>query len=504
MAEPVRFAEPMEAAVRFVEETAPDAIVAATIARLKAGEAPATLLAAAGLAVSRSTELPANHHGGPVHPVSGIHAVYQTAQRLRGDWALIPVVQNVALANKHIHAPAMGPWIMPALSELRTNGAAAPEPQAFGNAIEELEPNLAERALLGLLANHTPGELLEPMLREALRRNALDDHYFLYPLFTVRALDCVGWEWAPVLLRKPVRYLATNARALISPHSEQKDDVTGRVRSYEGFDAIEALFHSYGLMDTDLREWADDDESERIGALGARLGACDALSEVAEPVAEALAAGLSLEGVGEALSIAAGLLFLRSNSGNPFDVHLHTGVNTRRYLLRLDGVGRLHKALALLTWPTGPEVWAHDTRLIWPARHEPDPSVSDLGQDALLDALCAAIAERRSADALAEEDGHVDRVLLGTDVLPTLALAQRYADAGFDPAAYFVRLGEVICRDDFSEMHALKGYQATVEEYATTRAPYRWVHLVSAAKVAVCTHGLTDTVYREAGRHLAF
>ena len=34
-------------------------------------------------------------------------------------------------------------------------------------------------------------------------------------------------------------------------------------------------------------------------------------------------------------SAAAGL-FMRSLTGNPMDVHLHTGANLRRYLLRLE------------------------------------------------------------------------------------------------------------------------------------------------------------------------
>ncbi len=504
MAEPVRFAEPMEAAVRLVEETAPDEIVAATIARLRAGEPPAKLLAASALAVSRSTELPADHHGGPVHPVSGIHAVYNTARRLPGDWALLPVVQNVALANKHIHAPDMGPWIMPALNG--ANGAAsggAPDPEGFTHAIEGLHPTVAERALPALVASHGPGELLDLMLREALRRNALDDHYFLYPLFTMRALDCIGWEWAAVLLRTPVRYLATNPRALASPHTERRDEIAGRVRSYERFTAIEALVDTYALLDTDLRERTGDDEDQVVGTLGARLGAVDTLADVAGPVAEALAAGLSLGGAGEALSIAAGLLHLRSNSGNPFDVHLHTGVNARRHLLRLRGVSRRHKLLALLSWPTGPEVWFHEGRLVWPVRGDADtgPDIPDTAEG-LIDALCAAIGERDSGAALAVTDGHVERIQLGPEARDTLALAQCYADAGFEAAAYFARLAQVICRDDFSEMHALKHNQAAVEEYATTRPPYRWVHLVSAAKVALCSHGLTDTVYRAARPHL--
>ena len=55
-------------------------------------------------------------------------------------------------------------------------------------------------------------------------------------------------------------------------------------------------------------------------------------------MAKALGRGLSLDGAGEALSIGAAGLFMRSLGGNPMDVHLHTSVNLRRYLVRLDGL----------------------------------------------------------------------------------------------------------------------------------------------------------------------
>ena len=80
-------------------------------------------------------------------------------------------------------------------------------------------------------------------------------------------------------------------------------------------------------------------------------------------IAQALADGLSLEGAGEALSIGAAGLFLRSLTGNPMDVHLHTSANLRRYLLRLDGFSMKNKLLTLLLWHTGPEVKSTQYRM---------------------------------------------------------------------------------------------------------------------------------------------
>ena len=505
MAVPIKLPAYLDEEVRFVEETDPSEIVAATIAKLKAGIQPAKLLAASAVAVSRSTELPALHHGGPVHPVAGIHAVYHMAGRLEGDWGLMPVVQNVALANKHLHAPDMGPWIMPELAPSRNGDTSKPDPERFATAIRELQASLAERELLLLLDTCTPGQILNLMLPEAIRRNALDDHYFLYPVFTMRALDCIGWEWASILLRGPVRYLASNARALASPSSEHYDDIVRNVNSYNHFSEVESLLDTYALLESDIKQETSDEEDGRIGALGERIGMCEKFCRIPEMIAQAMAAGLSLEGVGRSLSIAAGLLHLRSKSGNPFDVHFHTGVNARRYVLRTGGVSLRNKILALLSWPTGPEVFMSEDSLDWEpraAKHTLDAQPRRT-PDALLDALCEGITARKSIEGLNAVGGHVDRVVLGSEVQPLLALAQQYADAGYDVPAYFARLAEVICRDDFNEMHAFKHHQAVVEEYSTTPAPYRWVHLVSAAKVAACTHGLTDSVYREAQAHLA-
>ncbi len=109
---PVTYPDHIEPLVRFVEETAPGDIVAHSYDKLRDGTSVKDMLLASALAVIRSSDLPPGHHGGPLHPVSGLHAVRHIASRLSGDYALMPVVQNVALSNKHIHSPAMGPYIL--------------------------------------------------------------------------------------------------------------------------------------------------------------------------------------------------------------------------------------------------------------------------------------------------------------------------------------------------------------------------------------------------------
>ena len=81
------------------------------------------MLTASALAVTRSTEMPPGHHGGPLHPLAGLYAVTKTGRAgLRARRNIVPVLQHVALSNKHIHHPAMGPYRMPEFAPVNGGG----------------------------------------------------------------------------------------------------------------------------------------------------------------------------------------------------------------------------------------------------------------------------------------------------------------------------------------------------------------------------------------------
>jgi len=46
-------------------------------------------------------------------------------------------------------------------------------------------------------------------------------------------------------------------------------------------------------------------------------------------------------------------------------------------------------------------------------------------------------------------------------------------------------------------MHAFKHHQSIVEEYNSTREPWRWMHLVCGAQAAAISFGKNMTVYEE-------
>ena len=98
MAQRVLYPDHIEPLVQFVEETTPEHIVARTHDKLAAGTSVKDMLLASALAVVRSSDLPPGHHGGPLHPLAGLHAVRHIAARLPVEYAKLPVIQNVAVA----------------------------------------------------------------------------------------------------------------------------------------------------------------------------------------------------------------------------------------------------------------------------------------------------------------------------------------------------------------------------------------------------------------------
>jgi hypothetical protein len=214
-------------------------------------------------------------------------------------------------------------------------------------------------------------------------------------------------------------------------------------------------------------------------------------------MAKALAGGISLEGAGEALSIGAAGLFLRSLGGNPMDVHLHTSINLRRYLLKLDGISLKNKLLLLLTWQSGPEIRSTAGRM------EPYPqpdmkavaALPQRSQEELLDAIKHGIYNQPPTDWSKVSNLGVMRAV--PEVKEVVNLATQYVKAGYDPQALIARLAEIVCHDNFTEMHAFKHHQSIVEEYNSTREPWRWMHLVCGAQAAAISFGKNMTIYEE-------
>ena len=454
MPQRVQFADDIEPLVRFVEETPRAEILDRTLEKLRDGVPIRTMLTASALAVTRSADLPPGHHGGPLHPLAGLYAISRLVDRLEGEDRFLPVLQHVALANKHIHDPVTAPFSLLEFEPLdasagagRTEDLAADgsgevttargveaTKEAFLKACSRGESNKADHLFLWLWQHIPPIEAFDLLMSVAIPKNALDDHYFLFPAYTWRAMEqYLGWEHMAVLMRPAVRYVA-------------------RFPTQRAVPEVDALIEEHQLLSRILRQRTGDDETAEIGRIGSAIRECSHYGEIPKLLAQALADGLSLEGAGEALSIGAAGLFLRSLTGNPMDVHLHTSANVRRYLLRMDGLSPRNKLGVLLLWHTGPEVKSTQYRME-PAP-QPDPqavaALPHRSQEDLLEAITQSIYEQPPTDWSTVTN--LGKMRAVPEVKITVNLAQQYVrpalrPAGADPAAGRYRLPRQLHRD---------------------------------------------------------
>jgi hypothetical protein len=389
----VQYPEHIEPLVQFIEETPRSEILDRTLEKLRAGTSIETLLTASALAVTRSSDLPPGHHGGPLHPVAGLYPIWQLVQRLEGDDKFLPVLQHVALANKHVHDPVTSPFALLEFEALDAEGGSQSKAEylagdgqgemargagiegakeAFAKAVSRGETNKADHLFLWMWDNMPASEVFDLLMSVAIPKNGIDDHYFMYPATCWRALDTfVDKQYLKVLMRPVVRYVT-------------------RFPTTRSYPEIDRLIEQHGLLGRILRQRTGDDETAAIGVLGEAIRDCDDFNEIPKMMGQALVDGLSIEGAGEALSIGAAGLFMRSLTGNPMDVHMHTSVNIRRWLLKLDGLSIHSKLLILMTWHMGPEIKSTQFRME-PAGAQPDmDAVAKLphrSQDDLLAAI---------------------------------------------------------------------------------------------------------------------
>ena len=496
----VQYPESIEPLVQFIETTPPAEIVDRTLAKLREGIDPRTMLTASALAVVRSSDLPPGHHGGPLHPLAGLHAITHLANHFEGEERFLPILQHVALSNKHINDPVTGPYSLLEFAPLDPSGAQVSRTadlaadgsgdeitsegiqaakDAFLKACSRGESNKADHIFLWLW-DHVPAmEAFDLLMSVAIPKNGLDDHYFLFPGYLWRGLEALGTEHLKVLFRPAVRYVARFPAQRVMPEADQ-------------------LIEDHGLLTRILRQRSGDDETAAIGALGEAIRGCKVYSEIPKMIAQALADGLSMEGAGEALSIGAAGLFLRSQTGNPMDVHMHTSANLRRWLLKLDGFSRRNRLLILLLWHTGPEVMSTQYRMN-PVTEVDAVAVAALphrSQDELLAAITDSIHQQPPTDWSTVTN--LGKMIAVPEVKETVNLAQQYVNLRYDPEVLIARLAEIVCHDSFTEMHAFKHHQSIVEEFRNTRDPWRWQHLVCGVQAAAISYGKNMEVFEDA------
>jgi hypothetical protein len=476
----VQYPAEIEPLVQFIEDTPPIDIIDATLQKLREGTPLDAMLTASALAVTRSSDLPPGHHGGPLHPLAGLYALSNLVDRLEGEDKFLPVLQHVALANKHINAPETGPYQLLEFAPLSFDNFEKAK-AAFLMACSRGESLKADHIYQWIWENVPHIEAFDLLMSIAIPKNNIDDHYFVFPGYLWRAFEAgvLDKQYLSLLMRPSVKYAARFPLAPVNPE-------------------LDSLIKDMKLLEKVTRQETGEDETVAIGRLGKNIGQVEEFAEIPVMISSALDRGLSLDGAGEALSIGAAGLFTRSLGGNPMDVHLHTSINLRRYLIGLPGLNLRSKLLLLLNWHLGPEIRSTAMRMEPPGSQPDMEAVKALpprSQEALLDAITHSIYTQPPTDWSQVSNLGLMRAV--PEVKHTIELAVQYVECRYDPQALIARLAEIVCHDNFTEMHAFKHHNAIVEEFNNTRDPWRWMHLVAGCQAAAISFGKNMAIYEE-------
>jgi hypothetical protein len=154
--------------------------------------------------------------------------------------------------------------------------------------------------------------------------------------------------------------------------------------------------------------------------------------------------------------------------------------------------------MLLLTWHVGPEIRSTQTRMEDP-HDEHSAAIAALpprSQQELLDAIAQCIYNQPPVDW--SKVSNLGQMRAVPEVKDAVNLAQQYINCGYEPKALMVRLGEIVCHDNFTEMHSFKHHQSIVEEYYATHEAWRGRHLVAGVQAAAISFGKNMSVYEEA------
>jgi hypothetical protein len=210
--------------------------------------------------------------------------------------------------------------------------------------------------------------------------------------------------------------------------------------------------------------------------------------QAVDAVAAALAEGIAPEDVGEAISLAANQLVLRQVEkweadyygrrvhGDSPGVHASDAVNAWRNIARVSNARNRAAGLLLAAAHVAEgHRWSEDRRY---RGHEKRafPLPEHLER----------VKAREPAALLRDLDGAVRE----NDQFRACALVQRYGESGHPPRPVFdLLLGYAVSED--GRLHAEKYYRTVTEEFAKTRAAFRWRQLTALARVTASAYGYT-------------
>jgi hypothetical protein len=456
----------LEPLVALLQETPKDKLLPILVDKLNTGTDLKRLTAAAAFANAR-TFGGENYFG--FHTFMALVPAYQMANEMPKEKQALPLLK-VLYRNAH-YTSEVGGRKNEVLKPITAAEAAVPE--AVRKAVDAGDRVTAER-VLAAIAQTSPEDALDAALLGVEDNHNV--HTVVMPWRAYAMLDIVGRDHAITLLRQSVRQCAKQCA-----DSKGHDTVTMTMRN-----AVPTLLEKYKLpKDGRGTRVADDAWVEKLSM----TILASTTAQAGEAVAMALAEGFAPEHIGEAISLAANALVLRQTEnwegknygrrthGDSPGVHASDATNAWRNIIRVSNPRNRAAGLMLAAMDAAN---SHGWSVSQPKPghlKDPYPHSEDLEK----------ITAKTPEEMLKELDGAIRE----NNQLRAMAVTQRYGELGGQARPVFDLLLQYAVSED-GRLHAEKYYRTTNEEFASTRAAFRWRQVVALARVTASMYGYTQ------------
>lgn len=459
----------LEGLVRLAQETPVNKLNAVLVDKIRGGTDLKTLTAAAALANART-------FGGEdyvgYHAMMALGPAYRMSRELPEKLAPLPVLKVLyrntnriqergGRAQEVLRRVEPGPTAAPT--------AATPTGQNLRQAVRDKDLGRAERVFASI-ADRGADEAFNALLVAVA--DSTEVHRVVLPYRAWDMLELTGREQAHTLLRQSVHYCVRAESGSRSPASDGPRKV------------LPEMMERYKLIEkTPGTREADDAFVDKLSqAIFAGTP-----EQAAEAAAAALADGFAPDVVGEAISLAANQLVLRDQGrppreespgkpvgsvhGDSIGVHACDSANAWRNLARAANPRNAFACLILGAYQAALDrVNRGGNFLQW----EPLPL-------------------KRQLDGVRSEDApallrEAEEAVRGSLQARAAAVVHRYGQLGHPPRPVFDLLLKYAVSEDGS-LHAEKYYRTASEEFANTRAAFRWRQLVALARVTASEYG---------------
>ncbi len=465
----------LEPLVCLMQETAPDKLLPLLVERLHKGTDLGEVVSAAALANART-------FGGEdyvgFHTLMALAPAYHMAKELPEDRRPLPVLKVLYRNSNRIQEK--GGRKSEVLRPVKPESPPKDQPgaEALRAAVRRKDVEASERTYAAL-ARGSAGEALNQLLPTV--EDATEVHRVVLVSRAWDLLDLVGREQAHTLLRQSVRYC-------VRAESPNYVKFCGGAR-----DLVPKLLDQYKLAGRPRgKKAADDAWVERLSETIFK----GTPEQAADAAAAALAEGFEPDAVAEAVSLATNQLVLRDNGrpkaqaqpnkpegsvhGDSIGVHACDSANAWRSIARACNQTNAVVCLILGAYQAAKDRTDRggDFHTWQPyPRAEAREQIKTRDGGALLREAEAAVKDKDQARAS--------------------AAVQVYGELGLPPRPVFDLLLKYAVSED-GALHAEKYYRTAVEEYAATRAAFRWRQLTALARVTASAYGQPAPGYAEA------